>query len=119
MAEHKTILVADDDPAICDSLCILLEDEGYAVEITSNSDTLPRIQEVHPDLVLLDIWLAGEDGREVCKKLKNNPETQAIPIIMISASKNAISAKSSGADEFLPKPFQINDLLEKIKYYTE
>lgn len=112
----KTILVADDDPAILDSIQIILEDEGYNVITTVNGETVAKMFEEQPDLLLLDIWMSGQDGRDICKALKSQDTTRHIPIIMISANKDTEEmAKISGANDFLSKPFEIDDLLKKVK----
>ncbi|MGI8419504.1 MAG: response regulator [Candidatus Levyibacteriota bacterium] len=113
--KHK-ILVADDDPAIVDSIKYLLEDEGYEVETTVNGETVGKMFEHKPDLLLLDIWMSGQDGRDICKALKSQNTTKHIPIIMISANKDTEHiAKEAGADDFLGKPFDIDALLKKVK----
>lgn len=115
MSKGKKILIADDDPGILDSLCIMLEFEGYEVECTLNGTDLLAMRNC-PDLVLLDIWMSGVDGRDICKQLKQKPETRDIPIIMISASSDIKnSAISAGANDFVAKPFNISGLLEKIE----
>lgn len=112
----KKILIADDDPAITDALQMMLELEGYKVDITMSGETIYRMDKKYPDVLLLDIWMSGEDDREICKYLKQNPLTQHIPIIMISASKDVEkSAKSAGANDFVAKPFEMEELLKKIK----
>jgi CheY-like chemotaxis protein len=69
-----------------------------------------------PDLLLLDIWMSGIDGRDICKELKQKENTKKIPIVLISASREIErSALEAGADDFLAKPFEIDDLLEKIE----
>lgn len=116
----KKILVADDDPAICDSLQFMLEEEGYEVVTTVNGETIYTMEKEFPDLLLLDIWMSGQDGREICKYLKKKELTKDIPIIMLSASRDIEkAARDSGADDFLPKPFQMEELLTKVKYYIE
>lgn len=118
--QQKKILVADDDPAILDAVSILLEDEGYLVETTANGNTAKIMKDKLPDLLLLDIWMSGVDGRDICKYLKSQNRTRKIPIIMISASKDADeSAMAAGADDFLAKPFDIEDLLGKIEKYID
>lgn len=115
----KKILVADDDPAIVDSLKLLLELYDYEVTTTVNGETIYKMKKEYPNLLLLDIWMSGQDGREICKYLKNNPETKHIPIIMISASRDiSQSAKEAGADDFIAKPFSMDELLEKVEKYT-
>lgn len=112
----KTIMIADDDPGIVDAIEMMLTYEGYAVKTTSNGATFSEVKKNNPDLVLLDIWMAGEDGREICRKIKATKQTKAIPVIIISASKDIErSAIESGADGFLEKPFEMNELLDKIK----
>ena len=115
----KKILVADDDPSILEAIQLILEDSGYEVVTTVNGETIYQMEKEYPDLLLLDIWMSGQDGREICKYLKNNPLTKHIPIIMISASRDIIeSAKKAGADDFLAKPFQMDDLLQKVEKPT-
>src|SRR5688572_18596767 len=107
----KKILIADDDPAIVDSLKMMLELEGYEVNTTTDGATIYKMEVEYPDLLLLDIWMSGQDGREICKYLKNEPHTKHIPIIMVSASRDVMnSAKESGADDFIEKPFEQEEL---------
>jgi DNA-binding response OmpR family regulator len=69
-----------------------------------------------PDLIVLDVLLSGVDGRIICKKLKHSPESKHIPIIMFSAHPGAQkNMKDFGADDFLPKPFESNKLIERIE----
>lgn len=115
----KKILVADDDPAIVDALQMMLELHGYDVDTTVNGATIYKMEKVYPDVLLLDIWMSGQDGREVCKYLKQNPLTKHIPIIMVSASRDVRdSAHQAGANDFIAKPFEMEELLKKIAKYT-
>jgi DNA-binding response OmpR family regulator len=114
--ESKKILVADDDPAIVDALQFMLEENGYQVITTVDGATVGVMFEAQPDLLLLDIWMSGQDGRDICKALKAQKTTKKIPIIMISANKDTEKiAKLAGANDFLLKPFEMDDLLTKIK----
>lgn len=111
----KKILVADDDPAICDAVSMILQEEGYLVDTTVDGETIYKMEAEFPDLLLLDIWMSGQDGREICKYLKKKELTSQIPIIMVSASRDIEkSAREAGADDFLEKPFKMDDLLSKI-----
>lgn len=113
------ILVADDDPAILDSIKMILELEGYEVTTTVDGATIGRMFEEQPDLLLLDIWMSGQDGKDICRALKAQDTTRHIPIIMISASRDvAESARDAGADDFLTKPFEMEELLLKVKKFT-
>ena len=114
----KRILIADDDPAILDATGMILADEGYDVETTVNGETVKAMKENYPDLLLLDIWMSGQDGRDICKTLKSNINTKHIPIIMVSANRDtAIIAKEACAEDFIAKPFGIDELLAKVKKY--
>ncbi len=117
MNKKNKILVADDDPAIVDAMEMILEMEGYDVNSTVDGGTIYTIDKAFlPDLVLLDIWMSGHDGRDICRYLKANTSTQHIPVIMISASRDIVqSAKEAGADAFLAKPFEVDNLLETVK----
>jgi DNA-binding response OmpR family regulator len=116
----KKVLVADDDPAILEVITIMLEDDGYAVKTTDNGQTENTAREYLPNVILLDIWMAGMDGRIICKSLKRHKLTKHIPIIMISANKDTKKfAKEAGADDFMAKPFDMNDLLHKVAKYVE
>ncbi len=116
LLQKKRILVADDDPAILDSVKMLLEDEGYIVEVTANGETVKKLQNDLPNLLILDIWMSGIDGRTICRYLKQSDSTKHVPIIMFSANKDtALHAKESGANDFLEKPFEIDELLGKVK----
>jgi DNA-binding response OmpR family regulator len=115
----KKILIADDDPSICDSLKMMLELEGYEVDTTVNGETIYKMEKDFPDLLLLDIWMSGQDGRDICKYLKTENHTKHIPIIMISASRDIkSSAAESGADDFIAKPFEQEELLKKVSKFV-
>ena len=114
------ILVADDDPGIVDALQMVLEEEDYEVETTTNGHIVRKVNNTLPDVILLDIWMSGNDGRDICKYLKSKKDTKRIPIIMISATSDlAQSAKAAGADDFLPKPFQMEHLLQKVEKHMK
>lgn len=118
MSKQKKIMIADDDPGILDAVEAMLEFGGYEVSSTSNGATVLEMKDGFPDLLLLDIWMSGTDGRDVCKQLKSQDLTKNMPIIMISASTELErSAKEAGADDFLEKPFDMEELLQKIDYF--
>lgn len=116
MNKPRRITVADDDPGILDAVAMMLEMEGYIVNATLNGNTILTSQNELPDVYVLDIWMSGSDGRELCKKLKSEDRTKNIPVILISASNDLqYSAETAGADDFLAKPFEIDTLLSKIE----
>jgi len=115
---RKRILIVDDDAAIGEVLQLMLEDEGYAVEIQVDGQIAQQMAEPFPDLLLLDIRVSGSDGRAICQYLKSQPATHHIPIILLSAHRDTQRmAKESGADDFLAKPFQMEDLLALVATY--
>ena len=118
ITSKKKILAADDDPAILEVLTFMLEDAGYDVKTTVNGQTENMAQKYLPDLILLDIWMAGMDGRTICKSLKSHKMTKHIPVILVSANKDTERfAKESGADNFITKPFEMDALLAKVAMY--
>ena len=119
----KKILVIEDDRGILDALRLTLEYAGYDVALTDKGEYVDKLKLVEkselPDVIILDILLSGKDGRVICRKLKSEQETSHIPVIMVSAHPKAeTSAKEAGADDFLAKPFNIQDLLAIVKKYT-
>jgi CheY-like chemotaxis protein len=119
MANKKKILVVDDEPDILEFVQAMLEDVGYEVVTTDKGDYLEKLHNGGlPNLILLDVLLSGKDGREIVKYLKNREETKPIPVIMLSAHPSSEStAKVAGAEEFLAKPFEMDDLLTLIRKY--
>ena len=115
----KKILVADDDEDILDVISIILEGEGYNVTTISRGEEVLEIKEDFPDLFLLDISMAGIDGRDICRYLKNQSSTKHIPVILFSANKEIEKiAFEVRADDFICKPFDIDVLLQKALKYS-
>ena len=111
------ILIVEDDPDITLALSSILEDAGYTVVTTDGAlDPLPANDTTTlPDLILLDMLLSGQDGRELARRWKSQPSTWHIPIIMLSAHPDAAQeAKAAGADDFLAKPFEMDELLTRV-----
>lgn len=115
-AETKRILIADDDEGIVDATSYMLEVSGYEVSQVYDGNKVIDKMKDQPDLILLDIWMSGVDGRDVCKQLKADPQTKHIPVLMISASRDIrSSALACGADDFIEKPFEMETLLSKVR----
>ena len=116
--QKPTILVADDDPAILEAMKIMLELSNFVVETIADGMVFQKLVSLQPDLLLLDIYMSGIDGRDVCRELKKTDATKHIPVILTSASCDLIHAlQESGADDYLPKPFDMQDLLNKVNKY--
>ena len=113
----KKLLIVDDSTDLLDAMEIILLQKGYAVKTLSGWDNFYKeVIDFDPDLVILDIFLAGKDGREICKELRNSIVSKYLCIMLFSASPKALeNYKSFGADGFLEKPFGINSLIEKIE----
>ncbi len=116
---RKTILIVDDELLNRKLISGMLASEPYAlITAAGGHEALTRVNEQLPDIILLDIMMPDMDGYEVTKILKSNPETQAIPIILITALadyQNKIKGLETGADEFLNKPVQSEELLTRIQ----
>jgi DNA-binding response OmpR family regulator len=117
------ILIIEDDPSFLRGLTFILEKEGYAVIIANNGLIgLRKAREEKPNLVILDVMLPGLDGFEVCHRLRADPDTEKIPVIMLSA-KGQDSDKTTGlkvgANEFLSKPVDRIVLLGKISEFID
>ncbi len=118
---NKKVLIVDDDLAILEVIKIILEDEGYEVFTLTDGDTIiSTIRQIHPHLILLDYWIpAKKNGGEIARELKSNSQTAGIPIIMISANHNIeTSVDKMGIDIFLPKPFNIDDLVSLVAKHS-
>ena len=118
------LLIVDDSAALLEIMKNILERNEYKVKTLTNAkDIYNEIRVFQPDLLILDIFLAGNDGREICRELRKNVETKHICILVFSASPKTLEDyESYGADDFIEKPFNITNLVEKIKsvlYYCE
>ncbi|HEX6748529.1 MAG TPA: response regulator [Longimicrobium sp.] len=115
-----TILVVDDNPDNVEILRAFLESRGYAVTLASDGRAaLARMEQVRPDLVLLDVMMPGMDGWQVCRTIKNHPELGATTRVVMVTAKGAYEDKfeglRSGADDYVVKPVDFKDLLEKVE----
>ncbi len=116
---RATILVADDDFSVQNTLQALLADQGYHVVIASDGkEAQQRIQESPPDLCVIDYDMPKLNGLELCKAIKADPDTKLLPVVMLtgmSPEQEKLNALEAGVDEFLSKPVQPAELLAKIK----
>ncbi len=118
----RRILVAEDDPSILKMTKLRLEHAGYEVlTATDGEDALKRLEAGGPvDLILLDLRMPKLDGFQVCQRLKTNPSTAAIPVIIFSGADSYLTRLTNlcvelGASDWIEKPFRSQDLLEKIQ----
>ena len=114
----KNILVIEDNHAILDVITLILQSEAYKVNgLNKSADMMNHIDDFQPDLLILDIMLPDADGRELLTQIRNNPKTANIPVLMISAKYTAETIQHGlhKPNGFLAKPFDIDDLLDKIE----
>jgi len=116
---NKKILIADDEPYILRSLSFVLKKEGFDIETACNGEeALEKAQQFNPKILFLDVMMPKKDGYEVCNKLKSNPETKDIYIIMLTAKGQIIDKEkglTTGADEYITKPFSPREIVNKVK----
>jgi two-component system response regulator VanR len=116
VSEVERILVVDDDVEICDLIEIHLQNEGYeVVKAHSGNEALQALQQQDVQLIILDIMMGGMDGLEVCRRVRRQCN---IPILFLSAKSeplDKIMGLSTGADDYLTKPFNMLELLARVK----
>jgi DNA-binding response OmpR family regulator len=115
----KRILIIEDDPAVLRAISYMLEKEGYEVLTAMNGlEGLTKVKGENPDLLILDVMLPGIDGFEVCHRLRAEPQTAQLPILMLSAKGQAADKAMGlqvGANEYLTKPVERLVLLSKVE----
>ena len=113
----KRLLLVEDDRALADLVRFHFEREGFAVTSTSDGDeALICVEEVRPDLVILDWMIEGTSGIEVCRRLRRNSATANLPIIMLTArgeEDDRVRGLETGADDFITKPFSPKELIAR------
>ena len=121
MKEKSLILVLDDDPDICIMIKMVLDYYGYdAMDAENEENARKIISSNHVDLLIMDMLLSGVDGTDICRQLKHDKETSSIPILMFSAHPTAKeTCLAAGADDFISKPFEMNDMMDKISFFLE
>ena len=121
MKEKAFILVLDDDRDICMMIKMVLEYYGYDAMESDNEESAKEIMSSNRvDLIIMDMLLSGADGTDICKRLKQNENTSSIPVLMFSAHPTAReSCLAAGADDFISKPFEMNDMIDKISFFLE
>ena len=113
------VLVVEDEDNIAIALEFLITREGYAHDrVASGAEALPRIRDTHPDLVLLDVMLPEVSGYDICAGIRTDPALAAVKVLMMTARGSAIERKRGmemGADGFISKPFELNDLRAEVR----
>lgn len=117
---NKKILVCDDDQEILEMIQLVLEDEETTVISVFNSMTVLAEVDAHkPDMLLLDLWMPIITGDQIVRQLRNDEEYKQLPIVVMSASRDGMEiANKSGATDYIAKPFDIDELINKVNKYT-
>lgn len=116
----ETILLVDDSIEILEGLKMILELQNYEVLTAKDEDEMhAMLASRTPSVIILDIFVAGKDGRNICRELKNTPEKKHIKIILTSAANHVLEDyKSFHADDYLEKPFGMEEVFSKIEDLT-
>jgi twitching motility two-component system response regulator PilG len=122
-SSRKTVMIVDDSPTIRKILGLTLERAGYKVVAEPDGESaIERLVQVVPDMILLDIAMPKIDGYEVCKRIKQDPRTKAVPVVMLSgkgALFDKVKGHMAGATEYLTKPFETPAVLAVVANYCE
>lgn len=124
MSHHKLILVVDDDPDLVESVSMKLESEDFKVQKAYDGvEALEKIKAEKPDLLVLDVMMPRKNGYELCDELKKDEKYKDIIIVLLTAVADAVSStsythmdgKNTMADDFIPKPIDLDKLVEIVK----
>jgi two-component system phosphate regulon response regulator PhoB len=113
------VLIVEDEDALTTLLRYNLESEGYDVDAVGRGDDAEiRLRESVPDLVLLDWMLPGLSGIELCRRIRSRPETERLPVIMLTArgeETERVRGLATGADDYVVKPFSVPELVARVR----
>ena len=128
MSEKQLVLVVDDDPDLVESVAMKLESENYKVaKAYDGLEAWDKIKEERPDLIVLDVMMPRKNGYELCDELKKSEEYKDIIVILLTAVADAVTStsfthmdgKTTLADDFIPKPIELDRLMEIVKENLE
>lgn len=114
------ILVVEDDPQVARLIALVLQRNGYQSKVVADGQSgLREVKESHPAMIFADLTIKGMAGDELCKVLKREPATREIPYIVVSGDRDiAEKARACGADGYMSKPFEFDDLIRLVKKYA-
>lgn len=119
MTRKPIVIVVDDDPAALRLIEYIFRRADYEVHLATNGPAaLSRVEEVKPDLMILDVMMPDMSGLEVCQRLRARPTTARLPIIMLSARdqvEHKVDGFEAGADDYVAKPVDPPELLARAK----
>jgi DNA-binding response OmpR family regulator len=126
MEGKKLILVVDDDPDLVEAMSMKLESENYRVEKAyDGNQAWEKIRQERPHLIILDVMMPNKNGYTVCGEIKKDPQYQGITVVLLTAVGDAVTStkythmdgKTALADEFIPKPVDLDSLMSIVRYY--
>jgi two-component system alkaline phosphatase synthesis response regulator PhoP len=124
MSEKHRILVVDDDPDLVESVSMKLESENFSVtKAYDGVEAWDKIKQVRPDLIILDVMMPRKNGYDLCDELKNSEDYKDIIVVLLTAVADAVTStsfthmdgKTTLADDFIPKPIELDKLMEMVK----
>ncbi len=128
MSDKQLILVVDDDPDLVESVSMKLESKNFRViKAYDGVEAWDKIKEDRPDLIILDVMMPRKNGYELCDEIKNDPQYKDIIVILLTAVGDAVTStsythmdgKTNLADDFIPKPIDLNKLMEIVEENLE
>lgn len=124
MSKKQLVLVVDDDPDLVEAVSLKLESQNFAVaKAYDGVEAWDKIKEERPDLILLDVMMPRKNGYELCDELKKSEEYKDIVVVLLTAVADAVTStsfthmdgKTTLADDFIPKPIELDRLMEMVK----
>jgi CheY-like chemotaxis protein len=126
MSDKKLVLVVDDDPDLVEMVSLKLQSENFRVaKAYDGIQAWERIKEERPDLIILDVMMPKKNGYQVCDEIKKDPEYKDIIVVLLTAVGDAVTStsythwdgKTALAEEFIPKPIDLDNLMDIVKDY--
>lgn len=114
------ILVVEDDPQVARLISLVLQRSGHRSEVVADGQSaLERARDGHPSMIFADLTIKGMGGEQLCSALKAQPETRDIPYVVVSGDRDiAEKARMCGADDYMGKPFEFEDLIRLVNKYA-
>ena len=128
MSDKKLILLVDDDPDFVEAVKVIVESGGYEVQVAYDGEEgLEAVAANKPDLIVLDVMMPVMNGHEACTKLKADDATKDIPVILLTAVADRVTTSTythrdmleSEAEDYMPKPVEPQELLERIQTWLK
>jgi two-component system, OmpR family, response regulator MtrA len=114
------ILIVEDDPQVARLMSLVLQRNGHRSDIVADGQSaLDRAQSMKPDMIFADLTIKGMGGEQLCSALKSTPATKGIPYVVVSGDRDiAEKARGCGADGYMVKPFEFDDLVRLVNKYA-